>query len=69
MCSEHMVKTVLTVLGIRLLTSSAIFSRSCRSFCCEPVDLSNVRKTMGDSWSLTSLSPGTPDNPAFSREY
>jgi hypothetical protein len=50
-----------------LLTRSAISSRRIRSFFMEPVDFSNLRKTMGDSTLLAIEMPGISDNPAVTK--
>lgn len=50
-----------------LLTRSAISSRRSWSSFIEPVDLSNLRKTTGDSGLLAIKSPGMPDSSAIGK--
>lgn len=52
-----------------LLTRSVISSSRCKSVFTEPVDLSNLRKTMGDSGLLAIESPVMPDNPLVTNKY
>ena len=51
-----------------LLTRSAMSSRRLKSFFIDPVDFSNLRKTMGDSGLLAIERPGISDSPAVT-EY
>jgi len=50
-----------------LLTRSAMSSRRLKSFFIDPVDFSNLRKTMGDSGLLAIERPGISDNPAVTK--
>ena len=50
-----------------LLTRSAMSSRILKSFFIDPVDFSNLRKTMGDSGLLATERPGISDSPAVTK--
>lgn len=50
-----------------LLTRSAMSSRRLKSFFIDPVDFSNLRKTMGDSGLLATERPRISDSPAVTK--
>ena len=50
-----------------LLTQWAMSSRRLKSFFIDPVDFSNLRKTMGDSGLLATERPRISDSPAVTK--